>query len=104
VDDSATSTPFQDVGDVINSVISLSRARRAVLREVKNQNNAKRFVEIWHGDRIEASMEVTEAHGMFYTDGNSQFSDYTQEGFNASSRVPRIPGILLFRNIAHLYG
>lgn len=50
---------------------SPSRGRRAVLREVNDQpkSKSKRYVEIWNDSGIEASMDVTDTHGAFYTDG-----------------------------------
>ncbi|KAG6847174.1 hypothetical protein H0H93_009726, partial [Arthromyces matolae] len=65
--DVTLSTP-QDVGDELSFVYSPSRKRRAVLREVKNGVKPKRFVEIWNKGTLEASIEVTEEHGAFYTD------------------------------------
>ncbi|KAG6844248.1 hypothetical protein H0H87_008462 [Tephrocybe sp. NHM501043] len=63
-----TSSSLQDVGDEIAFTYSPSRARRAVLREAKNEGKPKRFVEIWNRNALEASIEVTEKHGAFYTD------------------------------------
>ncbi|KAL0956583.1 hypothetical protein HGRIS_002721 [Hohenbuehelia grisea] len=51
--------------EVVASAFSPSGARRAVLRETDEK---KRFVEIWRGDAIEASLDVTEKHGAFYAD------------------------------------
>ncbi|KAJ8519578.1 hypothetical protein ONZ45_g3475 [Pleurotus djamor] len=57
--------PGQDVPtDSVASTYSISGQRKVVLREAKD----KRFVEVWKGDRIESSAEVTEAHGAFYSD------------------------------------
>ncbi|KAG6810645.1 hypothetical protein H0H92_010908, partial [Tricholoma furcatifolium] len=64
----ATISPSQDVGDEVAFAYSPSRARRAVLREVKGNGSPKRFVEIWSAGTLEASIEVTEKHGAFYTD------------------------------------
>ncbi|KAG6877325.1 hypothetical protein C0993_008589 [Termitomyces sp. T159_Od127] len=66
------SSPMQDVGDEVAYTYSPSRARRAVLREVKSDGKAKRFVEIWNKGALETSIEVTEKHGAFYTDGGSR--------------------------------
>lgn len=46
------------------------------------QPDSKRFVEIWDEERLEASMEVTETHGAFYTDGDSN-SHLNVREFNA---------------------
>ncbi|KAG6879317.1 hypothetical protein C0992_003644 [Termitomyces sp. T32_za158] len=67
-DSEATSSPMQDVGDEVAYTYSPSRARRAVLREVKNDGKPKRFVEIWNKSALVTSFEVTEKHGAFYTD------------------------------------
>ncbi|KAG6871447.1 hypothetical protein C0995_004460 [Termitomyces sp. Mi166 len=64
----ATSSPMQDVGQEIAYTYSPSRTRRAVLREAKSDGKLKRFVEIWNKSALEASIEVTEKHGAFYTD------------------------------------
>ncbi|KAI0087538.1 Alpha/Beta hydrolase protein [Irpex rosettiformis] len=60
-----------DVPEIAASALSPSRKYLAVLRE-SNDNSApdgkKRFVEIWAEDKIQASLEVTDIHGAFYTD------------------------------------
>ncbi|KAF8995396.1 Alpha/Beta hydrolase protein [Cyathus striatus] len=62
-------SPLQDVGDVVLSVTSPSKKRRAVLREVKSDGkDAKRLVEVWLGDRLETTLDVSERHGTFYAD------------------------------------
>ncbi|KAG1723320.1 hypothetical protein EDB19DRAFT_364319 [Suillus lakei] len=42
-----------------------SKSHQAILREVVN---TKRFVEIWAGSQLEASLEVTNYHQAFLTD------------------------------------
>lgn len=59
----------QDVSpEVVASAISPSGKLTATLRET-NSGERKRFVEIWDGERLEASVNVTKAHGAFYVDG-----------------------------------
>jgi len=62
-------SPAQDVSpEVVASAISPSGKLTAILRET-NTGDKKRFVEIWEGERLEASVNVTKTHGPFYTDG-----------------------------------
>lgn len=64
-------SPAQDVSpEVVASAISPSGKLTALLRET-NSGDKKRFVEIWEGERLEASVTVTKTHGAFYTDGES---------------------------------
>lgn len=45
-------------------------ARTVILRQCKNDKGQdQRFVELWQMERILKSVNVTEAHGPFYTDG-----------------------------------
>jgi acylaminoacyl-peptidase len=63
-------SPSQDVSpEVVASTISPSGKLTAVLRETNSAGDKKRFVEIWDGERLEASVNVTKAHDVFYTDG-----------------------------------
>ena len=57
--------------EVIATAVSPSCRLTAILRET-NASDKKRFVEIWDGDRLEASVDVTKSHGVFYTDGKSR--------------------------------
>jgi hypothetical protein len=62
-------SPAQDVSpEVVASAISSSGKLTAILRET-NSGDRKRFVEIWEGERLEASVNVSETHSAFYTDG-----------------------------------
>ncbi|KAJ6620498.1 Alpha/Beta hydrolase protein [Mycena sp. CBHHK59/15] len=67
---SASSTPAIDVGDVVASVSapvdSVCFPRRAVLRETAYHQH--RYIEIWIGDVLEASRDVSAIHGAFYLD------------------------------------
>ena len=62
----------QDVSpEVVASAISPSGKLTAILRETDKAGDKKRFVEVWEGERLEASVNVTKAHGVFYADGQS---------------------------------
>lgn len=66
----AVSSGFvQDASDVQASVVSPSGARRAILRQTPGDDKPKRFVEIWAGDLLEVSKDVTSTHGAFCTEG-----------------------------------
>jgi hypothetical protein len=64
-------SPSQDVSpEVVASAISPSGKLTAILRETNSASgDKKRFVEVWEGERLEASVNVTKAHGVFYADG-----------------------------------
>ncbi|KAF7344008.1 Peptidase-S9 domain-containing protein [Mycena venus] len=65
----ASVAPAVDVGDVVASTAAPTGSacfpRRAVLRETTEK---KRFLEIWIGDVLEGSKDVTKLHGSFYSD------------------------------------
>jgi acylaminoacyl-peptidase len=62
-------SPAQDVSpEVVASAISPSGKLTAILRET-NSGDRKRFVEIWEGERLEASVNVSKTHGAFYAEG-----------------------------------
>ena len=42
---------------------------KAIFRETDKRGSKKRFVEVWTGDALIASIEATEIHDAFYTDG-----------------------------------
>lgn len=60
-----------DTPEIVLSTVSESGRRLAVFREVTESGSTKRFVEIWAGNTLEASQEVTKTHGAFYTDGKA---------------------------------
>jgi acylaminoacyl-peptidase len=65
----AIASAGQDVSpEVVALAISPSGKLTAILREI-TLGDKKRFVEIWEDERLEASVDVTRAHGTFYTDG-----------------------------------
>ncbi|KAG1795267.1 Alpha/Beta hydrolase protein [Suillus variegatus] len=57
-----------DSSEVMAFRTSPSKSRQAVLREVADGTSTKRFVEIWAGIQIEASLDVTKYHDAFHTD------------------------------------
>lgn len=62
-------SPSQDVSpEVVASAISPSGKLTTILRETDSAGDKKRFVEVWEGERLEASVNVTKVHGVFYTD------------------------------------
>lgn len=47
-----------------------TKSRTVILRQSKNDKGQdQRFVELWQQERMLKSVNVTEAHGPFYTDG-----------------------------------
>ncbi|KAI0041885.1 alpha/beta-hydrolase [Auriscalpium vulgare] len=65
----AVATASQEVSsDVILSTTSSSGKLTAILRETASNGDKKRFVEIWAGERLEASTEVSKQHKAFYSD------------------------------------
>ncbi|KAG0694165.1 Alpha/Beta hydrolase protein [Suillus ampliporus] len=67
-DDQITSAISHDSSEVKAFATSPSKSRQAILREVTNTTGTKRFVEIWAGTQIEASLDVTKYHDVFHTD------------------------------------
>lgn len=65
---SVTSSLAQDASDVIATSFSPSKSRTAVLRQLTD-GDKKRFVEVWQGDSLVVSRDVTATHGPFYTEG-----------------------------------
>lgn len=48
------------------------KSRSVILRQSKNDKGQdQRFVELWQQERMLRSVNVTEAHGPFYTDGKT---------------------------------
>ncbi|KAJ7508745.1 Alpha/Beta hydrolase protein [Mycena galericulata] len=68
-DSDSVSTPALDVGDIVASISAPSGTtcfpRRAVLRETTGK---KKFVEIWIGNVLEVSKDVSDVHDSFYSD------------------------------------
>ncbi|KAJ6554236.1 Alpha/Beta hydrolase protein [Mycena capillaripes] len=67
---SVSAAPAVETGDVVASIVapagSVCFPRRAVLRETTAEK--KRYLEIWVGDALEVSKDVTKNHGSFYSD------------------------------------
>ncbi|KAG1796099.1 Alpha/Beta hydrolase protein [Suillus variegatus] len=61
-------TTSHDSSEIKAFRTSPSKSRQAVLREVSNGTSTKRFVEIWAGLQMEASLDVTKYHDAFHTD------------------------------------
>jgi hypothetical protein len=60
----------QDPSEILAFLSAPSEKRHAILREASDANGAKkRYVEVWSGIHIEASLEVTKQHGQFHIDG-----------------------------------
>lgn len=66
-------TPVQDAGDALASFPSPSGKRLGVLREIQDGGAKKRFVEVWFGNRLEASKEVTKTHEDFHVNRTYSF-------------------------------
>ncbi|KAF8140985.1 hypothetical protein K438DRAFT_1995441 [Mycena galopus ATCC 62051] len=66
----ASTAPAVDMGDVISSIAAPSGSfcfpHRAVLRETAE--NKRHYLEIWVGDVLVVSKDLTEAHELFYAD------------------------------------
>ncbi|OAX35979.1 alpha/beta-hydrolase [Rhizopogon vinicolor AM-OR11-026] len=57
-----------DSSEIKAFATSPSKSRQAILREVTNGSTTNRFVEVWSGTQIEASLDVTKYHDVFHTD------------------------------------
>ncbi|KAG2344168.1 alpha/beta-hydrolase [Suillus weaverae] len=112
-------TTSHDSSEVKAFATSPSKSRQAILREA----NSKRFVEIWAGSQLEASLDVSNYHQAFLTDDflyslsfspNETSLIYTAEAsvdtdddpynkfryaphFGDTSRAKKRPTIFLFR-------
>ena len=65
-----SSTINQDPSEIVAFLSAPSEKHHAILREVSDPTGAKkRYVEVWSGVHLEASLEVTKQHGQFHTDG-----------------------------------
>lgn len=88
--ESQSESQFEDSDEIKAIAISSTRGRKAILKQIdkpkpedaskadseedkSGSNEAgdgkRRFVEIWKGDELEVSKEVTEDHGEFYPAG-----------------------------------
>ncbi|KAG1744589.1 Alpha/Beta hydrolase protein [Suillus paluster] len=106
-DDQITSAITHDSSEVKAFTTSPSKSRQAILREVGNGTHTKRFVEIWAGTQMEASLDVTKYHDVFHTDANVNGDDDASDdpypkfrytpNFGEPSRTKKRPTIFLFR-------
>lgn len=65
-----SSSISQDSSEISAFLCAPSEKRHAFLKEISDANGAKkRYVEVWSGTQLEASLEVTKQHGQFHTDG-----------------------------------
>ena len=88
-------TPLQGT-DIVGQIVSPSGKKRAVLRSTKNGNGStSRFVEIWTDDLLQTSLEVSDYHHDFYTDGEISINNY----FHFLNPSGRISQLSLFRPI-----
>lgn len=63
-------TISQDPSEILAFLCAPSETRHAFLKELPDANGGKkRYVEVWSGAQLEASLEVTKQHGQFHTDG-----------------------------------
>ncbi|KAJ8590553.1 alpha/beta-hydrolase [Rhizopogon salebrosus TDB-379] len=67
-DHETTYATSHDSSEIKSFATSPSKSRQAILREVANGSSTKRFVEVWTGTQIEASLDVTKYHDVFLTD------------------------------------
>lgn len=65
------SAPAQEQSDAVATYVSASGRHIVVLRELRPSDSSivKRLIEVWRGDALLAIKDVTNAHGVFYTDG-----------------------------------
>lgn len=76
-EDAVDSTVAPDASEIVASQLSPTGKLLAVLREsadTTSPGQKKRFVEVWSGEKIVASEEVTSRHEAFYTDGQAILS------------------------------
>ncbi|KAL0568722.1 hypothetical protein V5O48_013264 [Marasmius crinis-equi] len=66
--DTVLTSPNQEIADIVLSKLSKSGVYRAILKETGSDDKKKRFVEVWSREKILASKEVTDLHGVFYND------------------------------------
>jgi acylaminoacyl-peptidase len=64
-------TTFEDTSEIALQVISPSKKKRALLRKLGSDkaDGLSRYVEIWNDGVLEASVDVSDLHGDFYSDG-----------------------------------
>ena len=89
---------------VIASTVSRSGARIGILKESKEGDKIKRYVEIWRGSAAEAILDVTKEHGEFYSDGPLPLADIHRRPLIMTIRYFLIPLLFTFRKFTALHG
>jgi len=71
-------TTPEDTSEIALQVISPSKKKRALLRKLGSDkaDGFSRYVEIWNDGVLEASLDVSDLHGDFYSDGKLLFNRY----------------------------
>ncbi len=87
-------TTPEDTSDIVLQVISPSKKKRALLRKLASDkvDGFSRCVEIWNGGVLEASVDVSDLHGDFYSDGKLYFTSFSIVIY-AFTRVSWITGV-----------
>ena len=67
------SAPTQDISDVVLSTLSPSGELEAILRETAD---GRRVVEVWRVGQLDVSLDVTDLHDGFYSDGKCDVLGY----------------------------
>jgi acylaminoacyl-peptidase len=75
---SPVSTPLLDI-DIVAQIVSSSGKKRATLRNVKlADGKSNRIVEVWSEGLLQISLNVTDHHGDFYTNGEFTVGDVSK--------------------------
>ncbi|KZV61022.1 alpha/beta-hydrolase [Peniophora sp. CONT] len=109
-DGSIASGPTLDVSSTVQlSYRSCSGDVKAIFRETGTGDSKKRYIEVWTGDALIASIEATEAHDAFYTDdfmGSISFSPSENSiVYLAEAKAPKATDddpLAKFRYVPHL--
>lgn len=72
----------QEASDIQASAVSPSGKYKAVLRQTTD-DKPKRYVEIWVGDLLQVSKDVTSTHGSFCTEGESPVLSSTDRAYQS---------------------
>lgn len=80
--------------DIQASAVSPSGDRKAILRQTSG-GKPQRYVEIWVGDLMEVSKDVTSTHGPFCTEGKCRLISPTRQiGFMVYFRASTVTFLL----------
>lgn len=102
-DHETTYATSHDSSEIKSFATSPSKSRQAILREVANGSSTKRFVEVWTGTQIEASLDVTKYHDVFLTDGEPIIIMIVDEYLLTYPRFPIVTLLLSLRDISHIH-